>query len=258
MVTIRKVLLALFALIALCGYTMAQEGSEEDFLSSRGIEAEEGTAVIWDDEVTVEWTWATVEVADDGVSIETSDDLFADDDDLFADDDDLFADDDDLFADDDDLFADDDDLFADDEGEDILLGDDPLMTWEEEQVLEWWGYTPAELVTVKESGDVSVTLTTPVILDGIGNQITIYKVIYATQSVATTDPLSLKEQTFEFDEITGSTVDLEVTGLIAGTQYYGVVVPFNNENVEGNNSEEFTFMIEVHQAATVEIDEYHM
>lgn len=158
----------------------------------------------------------------------------------------------------------DDSLFDDDLFDDDALFDDTASSEETATATAetennastiGWGYSPEHLITVKEQGTDFVTLTSPVIFDGNGTQISNYKVVYSTSPVDGTDPLQLKDMVFNFDDLTAEStgVDFNIIGLTEGATYFAVVIPFNKDNVEWDSSEEVSFQIGAHNASAAQI-----
>lgn len=155
---------------------------------------------------------------------------------------------------DDSLF--DDDLFDDDALFDDTSSAESFSTEADNNAstIGWW-YAPEQLITIKEQGSDYVLLTSPVIFDGNGSQITNYKVVYSTSPVDWTDPLQLKDMVFNFDNLTAETteVDFNIVGLSEWVVYYAVVVPFNKDNVEWDSSQELSFQVWAHNASAAQI-----
>lgn len=117
-----------------------------------------------------------------------------------------------------------------------------------------WGYKATDVVTVSEQGEGYVVLNVPAVKDANGQTVMIYKALYSTNSLAQSfDALSVTEKTFTFDTITGDTVSLKLDQLNTGT-YYVVVNPMNKDNVDGEPTKEFSFVVEKgHGAAEVKL-----
>lgn len=113
-----------------------------------------------------------------------------------------------------------------------------------------WGYSETIQATFKEVTGDAVVLNTPVVKDDLGNMIKRYKVTYSTKSIAESDPTELKEVNFDFEELTGETVDLALTWLNTTAPYYFVIVPVNKDNNIGENSKEIVYTpVDTHAAA---------
>lgn len=155
-----------------------------------------------------------------------------------------------------DPFATDDDLF----GEDIFAEDPVENSWTSEwETLTWWGFKDTDVVNVVAQTDNGVTLSVPKVIDGVGSDVLRYQVVYSTKSI--TDPSydwsQMQQQEFNFELITGDTVELQVENLSAWVTYYWVVVPRNKDSVDWVTTQEFVFQsswtTEVHGVAPVDI-----
>lgn len=156
--------------------------------------------------------------------------------------------------------------------EDDALLEDTTATWEEDINLddldlfdlEWledtttgtedidlaWGYSETDALILQEAGSDFAKFLSPVILDGNGEMIKNYKVVYSTQSLAQLDPLSSNEVSFVFEEITWASLEFNVQWLLPNTNYYAVAVPVNKDDVEWEPSVEVNFMTQAHEAAS--------
>lgn len=116
----------------------------------------------------------------------------------------------------------------------------------------WWGYTATDSVQVVETTADTATLSTPVIKDWNGSDVKIYKVVTSDKSIKDSDPLSMKETTFTFEQITWTTLNLVLTGLNPASTYYFLVTPMKDDGVtkvSWDVSAELSFTTQAHAAA---------
>lgn len=128
-----------------------------------------------------------------------------------------------------------------------------LDLWEEDssssetndmQLNDVWGYTQNDVLEIVVTWDNSITIKSPIVLDGLWEQIKRYKIIFSNTPIDTTDSTQLKEQNVSFDSFDKEFAEIEFKDLTKWTQYYVVIVPINKDNINWEKSKEFSFIFE--------------
>ena len=106
-----------------------------------------------------------------------------------------------------------------------------------------WGFTPSDVITTTGTTSTGTTIVAPVVTAN-GENILQYSVVYSIgKSISVAEPQDLLEQKITLDPsaITNNTIQLQVTGLKAGTLYYFIIKPTNKDGISGDFSSEGSF-----------------
>ncbi len=117
--------------------------------------------------------------------------------------------------------------------------DDWEDDWDDEESDMNWGFSSDDEVVLNDSWYDFVELEIPLVEDGSWNTIQNYEVIYNTESIADSDPMDIMEESFSWLSDWDNLV--EISDLEEWTEYYAIVIPLNQNSVEWEYTEEFTF-----------------
>lgn len=106
-----------------------------------------------------------------------------------------------------------------------------------------WGFAPSDVIMATGNTSTGVIIMAPVVTAN-GENILQYSVVYSIgKSISVAEPQDLLEQKITIDaaSITNNTIQLQLTGLKAGTLYYFIIKPTNKDGISGDFSSEGSF-----------------